>query len=530
MAQADLTQLSAEIPQLIADNKYALRLDISNGRVDAPGLSGVQNALLSASFNTLDRNNAAQTQVVRWIGAGTGTAASKKVGAGEVVSRGAIRLRSDFAAGFPSLARSFPLGWTGGANDLSDAEAARRAPDSAFADARPQLVFKGFGARAKAYGSAVVDGRLVLDKAPATNRAPDASRLQTIAGAPSLRPLEPQNGARLFGAWNEPLRPLRIASSLLVPREVQDEGDANDPDLPIRVGGNLVVSSAQIVGGGGGDGQITRLSLLPDAPRLDIRLSLGRDVEVVNAAVRARLGGDIALSGTPSSPLLLGTVQVLDGQVRFPNARARIDEGRVSINISRDAETDLPRTRLEVDATARGQAGRYAITLHLRGPLQFDARDVQNASNLRIEVTSNPALSQDEAFSQLLGLSPRSSLNANGSVSTTSTNQAYAQAVLQLVSAPFFSGFERSVAQALGLSSVSFEYRFNEPLAFEFSKAVGDRVLVTYRRSLGATQLSQGRTPFQLRVDYRLKGDVFLGFQLDERQVNTLTIGTTRRF
>ena len=215
--------------------------------------------------------------------------------------------------------------------------------------------------------------------------------------------------------------------------------------------------------------------------------------------------------------------------MRFPNARARIDEGRVSINISRDAETDLPRTRLEVDATARGQAGRYAITLHLRGPLQFDARDVQNASNLRIEVTSNPALSQDEAFSQLLGLSPRSSLNANGSVSTTSTNQAYAQAVLQLVSAPFFSGFERSVAQALGLSSVSFEYRFNEPLAFEFSKAVGDRVLVTYRRSLGATQLSQGRTPFQLRVDYRLKGDVFLGFQLDERQVNTLTIGTPSR-
>ena len=109
-------------------------------------------------------------------------------------------------------------------------------------------------------------------------------------------------------------------------------------------------------------------------------------------------------------------------------------------------------------------------------------------------------------------------------------NQAYAQAVLQLVSAPFFSGFERSVAQALGLSSVSFEYRFNEPLAFEISKAVGDRVLVTYRRSLGPTSVSTSRTPYEFRIDYRIKGDYYLGLRYDERQVSTLTLQKSWRF
>ncbi len=534
LGQSDLTQVTADVSSAIATNVYNLRLDVSNGRVEAPGTSGLQDAAFAASFITTNPADASNSQTVRWIGAGKGTAPSKRIAAGEVVTRGLIRLRPDFVSGFNSLARATPVAWASATSDLADADAAKRAPDTAFTDARPQLVFKAFGAKLNGYGSAVLDGQLVLDKAKATNRAPDAARLQTISGTSSLRSYEPVNGARLFGSWNEsalvsPLRP----RSPIVPRDVQGDnalGNVGDTDLPIRLGGNLVISNAEIVGGGSGDGQVTRLSLLPDAPRLDIRVSLGRDVNLVNSTLRARLGGDLALSGTPENPLLLGTVEVLDGQVRFPNARARIEDGRVSINISRDAETDLPRTRLEVDATARGQAGKYAITLHLRGPLQFDAKDSQNNSNLKIDVTSNPALSQDEAFAQLLGVSPRDFSNSNGGVNVSQANQAYAQAVLQLVSAPFFSGFERSVAQALGLTSVSFEYSFNEPIAFEISKTLGDRILITYRRSLGPTAISAGRTPFQLRVDYRLKGDLYVGIQLDERQVKTLTLGKTWTF
>jgi len=533
LAGADLTQALSDLPTALAGNVYDLRFDLTKGALDAPPTSGVRDVVLTASLATANPDDASHSQTLRWMAAARGQSLNRKIGAGEFLSRGALRLRSDFASGFSSLSRSTPLAWTAGlpsasVGDLSDSDAARRLKESDFVTARPQLVLRAFAAKATGYGSAVVDGRLFLDKSAA--RSPEATpiraRLQTA--------LASSKSARLFGSWGArdgaPVHPLAEArhESDFEPLLVADE---NQSELPLRLSGDLTVSDAQIVGGGsGGDGQVTRLSLLPDAPRLDLRVSLGKSVEVVNSTIRARLSGDVSVSGTPSDPLLLGKVSLLDGQVRFPNARARVEEGNVSINVARDPETDLPRIRLDVDALARGQSGRYTVTLKLHGPLQFDARDSQKESNLQIDVSSNPPLSQDEAFAQLLGIAPRDFQRQGGGTNVAAANQAYAQAVLQVVSAPFFSGFERSVAQALGLSNVSFEYRFNEPLAFELSKAVGDRVVVTYRRTFGATQLSAGKNPFELRVDYRIKGDYFLGIKTDERNVRTLTLQKSLRF
>jgi hypothetical protein len=194
----------------------------------------------------------------------------------------------------------------------------------------------------------------------------------------------------------------------------------------------------------------------------------------------------------------------------------------VSIAISRDPETDGLRTRVEIDASARGQAGRYAITLTMRGPLDLGTGGTQN---LKIDVVSNPPLSQDEAFKQLLGTIP---------VGEGSTSQAYASSVLNVLSAPLFSGVEQTLAETLGLTSIGFEYRFNEPLAVQFTKAIGDRIVISYRRSIptsGTTSNATGsRTPYELRIDYRLKGDYMIGLQNDERQRPTITLQKTRRF
>ena len=168
----------------------------------------------------------------------------------------------------------------------------------------------------------------------------------------------------------------------------------------------------------------------------------------------------------------------------------------------------------------------------LNGPLDLDGGG-QNLRNLRVDVTSNPPLSQSEAFAQLLGTAPRT--DENGNFSSNDANAAYAGAVLQVLSAPLFSGVERSVAQALGLDSVSFDYRFDEPLAVQLSKSLTDRVFVTYRRSFGATNsLSQGttsgRTPFELSIEYQIKGNLRLGLKTDESRITTLTLGQTYRF
>jgi len=534
VAPTGLASLLSDPMGALADNLYDLRLDLNKGELDAIPTSGARDIAACAMLRTQNPRDAANSQTLRWMVAARGVGLNKKIGAGELLSRGALRLRSDFALGIPSLARSTPLAFdfpspSAETGDGRDSNAAKRLKESDFSGARPQLLLRAFAVRATGYGQGVADGRLFLDKGAI--RAPDApaARVQVASLAKHIA------SPRLFSGWSD-ADVLRLRShsakeelNWSAPLPVADES-GDESDIPLRLAGDLSVSDAQVVGGGaGGDGQVARLSFLPDAPRLDVRLALGRGVELVNSSLRARLVGDLNVTGVPSDPLLLGTVSLLDGQVRFPNARARVEEGTVQINVSRDADTDLPRVRLDVDALARGQSGRYAITLRLRGPLQFDATD-KNKSNLQIDVTSNPPLSQDEAFAQLLGISPRDFTGANGNVNVGAANQAYAQAVLQLVAAPFFSGFERSVAQALGLTNVSFEYRFNEPLAFEVSKALSDRVAISYRRTLGITATSGGRTPYQLRIDYRIKGDYFLGLQTDERSIRAVTLQKSFRF
>jgi len=534
IAPTGLAQLLSDPVGALVDNFYDLRLDLNKGELDALPTSGARDIAACAMLRTADPQDAANSQTLRWMVAARGVGLNRKIGAGELLSRGALRLRSDFALGISSLARSTPLAFdfpsvSAETGDGRDCDAAKRLKESDFSGARPQLLLRAFAARATGYGEGVADGRLFLDKGAVRVPNSPAARVQVASLTKQI------SSPPLFRTWSDAkISPLRLHSAKeelewAAPLPVADElGD--DSDVPLRLAGDLSVSDAQVVGGGaGGDGQVTRLSFLPDAPRLDVRLALGRGVELVNSSLRARLVGDLNVTGVPSDPLLVGTVSLLDGQVRFPNARARVEEGTVQINVSRDADTDLPRVRLDVDALARGQSGRYTVTLRLRGPLRFDATD-KNKSNLQIDVTSNPPLSQDEAFAQLLGISPHDFSNRNGGVNVGAANQAYAQAVLQLVAAPFFSGFERSVAQALGLTNVSFEYRFNEPLAFEVSKALNDRVAISYRRSLGTTAISGGRTPYQLRIDYRIQGDYFLGLQTDERDIRAITLQKSFRF
>jgi hypothetical protein len=207
--------------------------------------------------------------------------------------------------------------------------------------------------------------------------------------------------------------------------------------------------------------------------------------------------------------------------MRFPSATARIEEGEISIDVSRDPVTLLLRSRATIDATARGQVGRYQITIVLRGPLDLGQGTNNNeGQNLRVDVTSNPPLSQDEAFAQLTGTSVRDSDGG--------TNQAYASAIVNLLSAPLFAGLERSLEEALGLNSLTLDYRLNEPIGIQLGKALNDRVFITYRRSLSRGNATQ--SAYEISVDFRVKGGVQVGVRADELGRKQVTIEKTIRF
>ena len=517
--------LSAEslsnIPRAIGRQKYDLAFSLANAAVSSPQLAGARAGDVAVLFKTGDDG----TQRLRWMMAANGRRKDRQSrGGGQMVSIGSLLLRPDFASGTDALLRSTAQEF-GTADDFANFAVAKRVKLEDLPDRRPQIKLDKFEWNYTGVGSGEVDGRVVLDNRDAIQQAPKAAVELRNARRPSLqddlknrRTSQLELPTRVLGAAQ--MRPLQL-----------DTGD--NPDLPLRVGGQLTLQNATITGAPtGGDGVVTRLSLFPSAPRFDVRLILGEKVEFVTSAFSTGLEGELVASGVPSNPQILGTVQTRNGQVRFPNARARVTQGRVTVAITRDPATDLLRTRVDIDATATGRAGRYLITLGLSGPLDLSGEG-QNLHNLRVEVSSDPPLSQSEAFAQLLGTAPRA--GSGGFASTSELNQAYAGAVLQVLSAPLFSGVERSVAQALGLDSVSFEYRFDEPLAVQFSKSLTDRVFVTYRRSFGAasgtsTATNSGRTPFELSIEYQIKGNLSLGLKTDESRVTTLTLGKTYRF
>ena len=516
----DLTPDALSNPaRAIARQKYDLAFSLDNGALGSPQLGGARDGDAALLFRTGDDG----AQRLRWMIAARGRRKNNQNrGGGALVSIGSLRLRPDFASGTEALLRSTAEEF-GSGDDFQGFAVAKRVDVASLPDRRPQVKLDDFEWNYAGVGSGEVKGRLVLDNRDAIQQAPREAVELRNAKTPSLKEeLKNRRASRLQ------TRVLSAAQLRPLPLEAPAGAGA-----PLRVGGQVTLQNSTIVGApAGGDGVVTKLSLFPDAPRFDVRLVLGDKVEFVTSAFRTGLEGELVASGVPSNPQILGTVQTRNGQVRFPNARARVTEGRVTVAITRDPATDLLRTRVDIDATASGRAGGYLITLALNGPLDLSGGG-QNLGNLRVDVTSDPYLSQSQAFAQLLGTAPRG--DANGEFSSNDMNQAYAGAVLQVLSAPLFSGVERSVAQALGLDSVSFEYRFDEPLSVQFAKALNDRVFVTYRRSFGSIQginegATSGRTPFELSIEYRLKGNLRLGLRTDESKVTTLTLGQTYRF
>jgi hypothetical protein len=251
----------------------------------------------------------------------------------------------------------------------------------------------------------------------------------------------------------------------------------------------------------------------PTAPLLDVRFDLGDNVQFSTSNLQATLGGYLNISGTPFDPLLLGTFDIQRGQAIFPGARTRITEGEISVTARRNLLTGQLNTRTDIDATAEGRSGLYLITLHLHGPL--DTGQI-TSQQLLVDISSDPPLSRDQAFAQLLGTAIFNTPNLED------RDQAYAQMVLGALSGPLFSGIESTLAKTLGLSSIGLDYQLNQPIGIEIGKAIGSRLYLSYQRSLGRT--ASEPTPYEFQLQYRVKGGWELGLKMNEQDQKTLTL------
>lgn len=503
-------------------HRYDLELSLADVGYSTSDISGVRDAALGVIWRT-GPGEPEKSQHLRWMMVATDNAKRRKERKGTALggraySVAAVTLSPNFAESYPALMRS-RIEEFAGLDDFKAMDVYQRLaslPDVRdLKENRSRLQLQGFGFNVKNVGTGILDGTLYLDNRPVSPNPLGPLRRQQRPVTPSLTTelIDPNHRRR--GQFVTPLAAhVSDQAQSDASRIIATQADVTaGPAGRIRVSGTVVLSQAELTAIPAGSPG--RSGLAPAAPVIDVRLELGEDVRFSTVVLRAEMEGGVNISGTPRELSFKGRFTARNGQVRFPNAPARLTTAEITV------DTVQGEPRVEIDATASSRVGRYNITLRMHGPLEIGNETTQT---LVIDVSSDPPLSQDEVFKQLLGLSV-----VDGSeVGSGDANKAYARAVVSLLSSTLFGQIESSLQQALGLDAITFEYHMNEALAFEVGKAIGDRIYVTYKRSLGSP--SGQRTPFVLRIEYRIKGNLQLGLQVDELNRKRIMIEKSWRF
>jgi translocation and assembly module TamB len=111
------------------------------------------------------------------------------------------------------------------------------------------------------------------------------------------------------------------------------------------------------------------------APRYELETALTRDVQAAT---------DLRLRGTPARPVLLGTINVNQGEIALPGSRYTIDRGEISFVNQVRIEPILD---LQLETKARGTN----VTIGFRGPM----------NKLNISYNSDPPLRESEIIALL---------------------------------------------------------------------------------------------------------------------------------
>lgn len=127
--------------------------------------------------------------------------------------------------------------------------------------------------------------------------------------------------------------------------------------------------------------------------RLDITVSAPNAIFIRGRGVDAELGGEVRITGTAINPIVSGGFELIRGRLSVLNRRLDFTSGHITFGGSL-----VPL----IDMTATTSAGNTTINISLQGV----------ATDPQVELTSSPALPQDEILAQLLFNQSSSSLSA----------------------------------------------------------------------------------------------------------------------
>lgn len=242
-----------------------------------------------------------------------------------------------------------------------------------------------------------------------------------------------------------------------------------------------------------------------------------------SAAINFGLGqigvkGQGSLTGPLSALNLRMPLEVTSGTIKLPNARIRLEDGTVDVNMRGDAGSMM---RIDVDLSGqthvvarRGQDTYedYSVDLRFRG-------DLLDSRGLNIDAQSDPGdLSREEILAilgqkQLIEALAGTALQGQGSASLRDP-------LYQLLTPTISDPITGPLARMLKLDYLSLDYNPLDQAIYRFGKSLGSGFFVQGWRQLSAP--SFGPQKHDLRLSYRLPK---LGPLTDRFR---LSIGTTQ--
>ncbi len=227
--------------------------------------------------------------------------------------------------------------------------------------------------------------------------------------------------------------------------------------------------------------------------RLDVRITTTPQLQMQTAALSLSGDADLRLRGTAAKPVLLGRIDILEGQIAFNGTKYRLERGDISF-------TNPVTTTPVLDLQAATRLREYEITVNLNG--EFD--------KLNMTYHSEPPLATADIISLL---SPIGSTQQFGQAQQQNAPSPFAQqASSAVLSEALNSALSNRSQRLFGISHIKIDPQglntetaptSTSPLpAVTIEQPVRDNITLTYTTNLAQTsqQIIQGEYNVTRRV------------------------------
>jgi translocation and assembly module TamB len=270
------------------------------------------------------------------------------------------------------------------------------------------------------------------------------------------------------------------------------EGVVNIPVAkiaPKELGGSVATSS---------DERVVGLEEEDDKPSTAervssrVKIAIGKDVRVESYGLKAKLGGDVTVLTKPADvPRGQGAITVVEGQYKAFGQDVKITRGRLTYN-----NTPLTEPVLDLVAERYIEAEDITVAVNVRGSLDEPF----------INITSTPAMSNNEALSYLL---------TGRSIDTLQSGEA--QSIDSAAESLAYSGgglLLGGIGSRLGLDELTVERTGTDDTSVVLGKYLSPKLFISYGVSV-AEAINTIKLRYTLNKKWSLRAEAGLDQSAD---------------